>query len=173
MDMNKSWDLSVTWETTSSNEEWRNIIDFGMEAPFVSGDSIKLPQGGERKSKAAITGGIFTEGSEAATYAEENGNKIISSVLKTELEDRMIDLLNGSDVGDLEFFLTNIMKNEYMKIANEFSDNPDEALATEMVVNSICVKIHIKGLPTIEEITNEAKESVVKLIQNSLGGNVL
>lgn len=168
MDMN-NFTLTISYEITSSNESWREIMDEGIAAPSVTGGEVNLPQGGTRPSKAAVTGGIFTEGSEAAGYAEENSKKIISSVLGDEVQNHITELLNGGSVNDVEMFLTNIAKNEYIKIASEFKDNPDEIEATNQVIDSIYVNVSING-PTMDEIQNAAKEFAMGEIKKMLGG---
>jgi len=170
MDTN-SYPITIMWEISSANDDWRSAMDDGVPAPEVTGDIVHLPQGGTRKSKAAITGGIFTEGSEAAGHAEENSKKIISSVLPEEVQSRIMDLLNGGSISDIEFFVTNIAKNEYMKIANEFKDNPDEEKATDMVINSLHVSVSVTGLPSMEEVINDAKLSIVEEVRSMLGGD--
>ncbi len=167
----KSFTATADYTISSGNESWRNRIDEGMEPPEVTGGMINLPQQGQRQSKAAVTGGRFEAGSEEATYAEENSRKIIDSILPGEIEsviDRMID--GSYDLKDLEFFLTNIVKSQYQIIAGEFSDNPDEALATQQVIDSLEVKLTISGIPTREEIIKAAEEAVIPLITNILGG---
>jgi len=161
--------VTVSYEITSSNESWRELMDEGISPPSVTGGDIILPQGGTRPSRAAVTGGIFTEGSEAAGYAEENSKKIISSVINEEIQDHITELLSGGSANDIEMFLTNIVKNEYIKIASEFKDNPDEIEATNQVIDSIYVNVSING-PTMDEIQNAAKEFAMGEIKKMLGG---
>ena len=173
MAIDKTWDISVSYEITSDNEEWREQMETGMPAPKVTGGSINLPQGGTRPSKAAVIGGIFEEGSESATYAEQNSRNILDTILPQEIQNKISNLLeNGNDLKDIEFFSSNIVKSEYNKIAGEFSDNVDEAAATDTVINSISVKIIIDGLPTKEEVTQYAKESFIEFVQKTLGSDI-
>lgn len=167
----KTFTITANYDITSENESWRGTIDEGMSAPSVTGGSIDLPQGGQRESKAAVTGGIFTEGSEAGSDAEGNARKIIDSILPEELGDTVQRMIDGDySVHDLEFFLTNIVKSQYQIVAGEYSDNPDEAIATQQVIDSLQVKLTIEGLPTKEEIIEAAKEAAVSLITDALGG---
>ena len=163
MDMS-SFSISVSYEITSGNEEWRGVIDNGMGAPEVTGGTIQLPQGGERESQAAATGGIFTEGSEAGSQAEENARKIIDSLLPEEIPSHIEGLLKGEGLDEIEFFFSNIAKSEYMKVAGEYSDNPDEAEATEQVINSLHVKLTISGMPTMDEIKDVATKAVIEML---------
>ena len=168
MGTSKTFSVKISYEITSANEEWRSVMENGQPAPSVTGGVVQLPQGGTRESRAAVTGGIFTEGSEAGSYAEENAKKIIESLMPAEIQDSLSNIIENGDISDLEFFLTNIAKSEYMKIAAEFSDNADEAQATEAVINSIKVTLNVSGLPTKEEITAAAKELIMSMLH--LGG---
>ena len=81
--------ISLSYEC--NNEVWLDIIDQGMEPTDVTGGRIKLPQGGERESKAAVTGGKYEAAKETATLAKENVMKMAESFFKTDLEDLMKD----------------------------------------------------------------------------------
>lgn len=171
MGTNREFSITISYEITSNNEEWRNSMDYGVPEPAVTGGSITLPQGGSRASIAAVTGGIFKAGSEAATYAEENAKKIIDSMLPGEIGDRLMDVIDGvGNVEDIESFMTNIAKSQYMAIASEFSDNPDEAQATQQVIDSLQVKLTISNIPTKEEIQTWAMQIATEEISNALGG---
>lgn len=165
-----NYTFSVSYEITSENEPWRTIMEEGLPAPEVTGGAIELPQGGTRQSKAAVTGGIFTEGSEASSYAEDNTKKMISSLLPEEIQSHIQSLLHGDSISDVESFLTNLAKSEYSKIAGEFSDNEDESIATQEVIDSLKVKLTINGLPSLEEIALQAKKEIIEKL--NLGGGL-
>ena len=149
-----------------NNEEWLNVINSGMSAPFVSGGIVHLPQGGVRDSEAAVVGGTYLAGAEPASYALDNGMKIIKSVVVDEISNVISSkglACKPEDIKDVENFLTNILKNEFVKTKDEYMDNPDEETATEQVLNSISVKITVDDFDM-----SQAKEEVRNFITNSI-----
>lgn len=168
----KQFTITASAKITSANEEWRGVMDEGMSAPKVTGGTIQLPQGGTAQSKAAVTGGVFTEGSEAGSLAEENAMKIINSIIVEELQSNGKELIDNPDetINSIEFLLSNIAKSEYQKIAAEYSDNDNEAEATDQVINSLTVKLAVTGIPTMEEINEFVQEVAVSMINEKLGG---
>ena len=167
MDMN-SYTISISYHIESANEKWRGTMDEGQGPTEVTGGWINLPQGGTRESGAAVTGGQYNAAAEVGSHAEENGKKIINTEMKEVITPVIVNMIQGDSGGiqEVEFFLTNVMKNEYMKTAAEFSDNPDEAEATQQVIDSIHVAVEVSGLPSIEDI----KQWAVQKIQEVLGG---
>ena len=173
MDMSKTFTVTADYNITSDNEFWRmENMEEGIPSPEVTGGMITTPQGTKKPSKAAITGGVFTEGAEAATYADENSRKIIDSLFSSEVSEQCMALIENpaAVIQELEFFFTNVVKNEYQKIAGEFSDNELETQATEQVINSLKVKITINGLPTKEEIIEMARQTAIEEINKVLVG---
>ena len=165
MDMT-SYTISVSYSITSGNENWRGQIDEGVDPPAVTGGSIDLPQGGSRQSKAAVTGGVYTAAAEVGAHAEENSKKIINSSLKEVVSPVIVNMIKGDSSGiqQIEFFLTNIVKNEYIKTAAEFSDNHDEAEATQQVIDSVHVVVEISGVPTEEEVMQTVTEKINEIL---------
>lgn len=167
MDMN-SYTISISYHIESANEEWRGTMDEGQGPTEVTGGSINLPQGGTRQSRAAATGGQYNAAAEVGSQAEENGKKIINSNLKDIITPVLVHMIKGDSSGiqEINFFLTNIIRNEYIKTAAEFSDNPDEAEATKQVIDSVYVSVEISGVPTEDDI----KQWVSQKVQELLGG---
>ena len=163
--------FTVSFEIVSGNAPWQDVMENGMEEPYVSGGLIDLPQGGHRESHAAVTGGVFEEGSENKTVANENAKRMVNMVLPELLKYYLKDYMQGGTLEELENTLSDIVRDEYEKVKGEFEDNPDEEEATRQVIESLQVKIEVNGLPTYDEIKSKVRNEVLKRF-NALGGNV-
>lgn len=159
-------DISIKIEC--ENPTWLEIINKGLAPPEVTGGSIELPDGGIRRSKAAVTGGIYVAGSEPASYAVDNGMKIIESLAPEEFR----EIINSKglsctaeDIKSCEDFFTNILKNELVKTADEYMDNPDEVKATREVLDSICVKVTVSDFDF-----SFIKENIADIFRDAFGG---
>ena len=150
------------------NPTWLEIINSGMEAPEVTGGIVHLPDGGIRMSKAAVTGGTYTAGAEPASYAMENGMKILHSVATEEFRGIIAERglsCTASDLEASESFFTDILKNEFIKIADEYMDNPDETKATNEIIKSLVVKVAVDSFNM-----PDVKEHLIKMMKDAIGG---
>ena len=77
--------ISMSFEC--DNEPWFTVMNEGMDAPYVNGETVDLPQGGQRKSKASSSGGYFSEGSEPGSTAQENAMKLINSLFPEDIKE--------------------------------------------------------------------------------------
>jgi len=151
------------------NHPWFKVMDKGMDAPEVTGGMIDLPQGGQRKSRAAVIGGVYEEGAEAGSRISENAMKIIGSVAPGDIQQLISEggLDNAAqsiqDYGS--GFCTNILKSEVAKAKGEM-DNKDEMKAAEEVEEEIHFVFEVENMPTMDEI----KQYVVGEVQNAIGG---
>lgn len=79
-----------------------------------------------------------------------------------DMSNEILQLLSPNIIS-LESFYTNVMKSELIKVANEYKDNPDEARATDDVINTIhaVIKIENNEITLTFECDNETWLSVI------------
>ena len=130
---------NVSLKFEYDNESWANIMNSGLGPTQVTGGTIQLPQGGTRESRAAVTGGTFTAAEEPSTGVFDE----IQTMASTLFPDLVSEAISSGDIEtaserikDIEQFMTNLGKSRLTIQASEFSDNPDEAEATNQVIDS-------------------------------------
>jgi len=96
------------------NEPWLEIMDEGMPAPAVTGGTAHNPDNTTYQSKAAVTGGTYTAGAEAPSYAlrealdmakgfmAEDVKAIISSntLIREKIKEYVVDKIQTTIRGD-------------------------------------------------------------------------
>ena len=148
---------------------WFTVMDEGMDAPEVTGGDVKLPQGGTRKSKAAVIGGTYSEGSEAGSMITEESMNIINSAASTDIQEIISSVgLDNAPQAIIDYgntFCTNIVKSR-VRIAKGEMDNKDELKAADEVEDSIRFVFEVSDFPTMEDV----KSFVVDKVREVFGG---
>lgn len=142
---------------------WFKIMDEGMDAPEVTGGMINLPQGGQRKSKAAVVGGTYSEGSEVGSMITEESMNLINASAQEDIRGIISDVgFDNAPQAIAEYgdtFCTNIVKSR-VRIAKGEMDNKDELKAADEVEDSIKFVFEVESMPTTEDIKNYVTEKI-------------
>lgn len=166
--MDIEYPVTVSWEIEVPDIPMTGIIENGQGPPAVTG-TVELPQGGSRQSRSFGRNTTYAEGAEPGTHVIRDTETMLKTVMPELARDAFNDIDSAAErLKDLEVFGTNLLQNRFEAVQTEYP-NKDEEAAKSIIQNGAKVIVTISGhIPTKDELTQKAKEDVIKILKGAL-----